>query len=315
MESRVYSNMNNPFSVLFDSLIFGVEVFYLLLKSILVLILNMIGALLPAKRKSVAGKIVLVTGAGHGIGKELAIQLADLECVVVCVDVNQENNTNTAEFINMKHKSKRAFSFEMNVTSRDQVMSVSQKIIETVGNVDILINNAGILPAQPILTVDPDEVIDVINVNLLANFWTVLAFLPSMVKRNKGHIVGVSSLAGLSGLANKSAYSASKFGVAGMMDALVEEFRDSSPGVKFTTVHPYFVNTRPDLPEQLHLRMPQLDAVFTAKEIIRAMLEEKEAVSIPRHLYFFVHLLRVLPQDLKHSWRDLFYTNVEVLKS
>uniref|UniRef100_A0A8D8QN39 Short-chain dehydrogenase/reductase family 16C member 6 n=1 Tax=Cacopsylla melanoneura TaxID=428564 RepID=A0A8D8QN39_9HEMI len=207
--------MNCPFSVLFDSLIFGGEVFYLVLKTILVVILKMIGALFPRKRKSVTGQIVVVTGAGHGIGKELAIQLSELGCIVVCVDLKQENNNKTAEFINMKYNSKRAFPFVMDVSSRDQVMTVSQNIMETVGNVDILINNAGILPAQPILTVNPDEVVEVINVNLLANFWTVLAFLPSMVKRNKGHIVGISSLAGLSGLANKSPYSASKFGIAG----------------------------------------------------------------------------------------------------
>ncbi|KAI5711557.1 hypothetical protein M8J75_001340 [Diaphorina citri] len=284
--------MNTIFSVVFDSIKFGFEVFFLLIKSIFVVIFTMIGALFPTRRKSVNGQTVLVTGAGHGIGRELAIQLADLGCTVVCVDLNQENNAKTADQINTTHNCKKAFPFEMDVTSRDQVMATRQKIFETVGAVDILINNAGIMTPQPILTAKPDDIVAVINVNLLAHFWTVLAFLPGMVERNKGHVVGISSLAGLSGLANKSPYSASKFGVAGMMDALVEELRGPSPGVKFTTVHPYFVNTRPDLPEHLHLRMPQLEPGFAAKEIIRAMLEEQEAVSIPRHLYFFAHLLR-----------------------
>ncbi|XP_026686400.1 epidermal retinol dehydrogenase 2-like, partial [Diaphorina citri] len=216
---------------------------------------------------SIVFEITEVTGAGHGIGRELAIQLADLGCTVVCVDLNQENNAKTADQINTTHNCKKAFPFEMDVTFRDQVMATRQKIFETVGAVDILINNAGIMTPQPILTAKPDDIVAVINVNLLAHFWIIAkGMMDALVEELRGPSPG-------------------------MMDALVEELRGPSPGVKFTTVHPYFVNTRPDLPEHLHLRMPQLEPGFAAKEIIRAMLEEQEAVSIPRHLYFFAHLL------------------------
>lgn len=81
--------------------------------------------------------------------------------------------TNLLNFYNrsFQHNCKKAFPFEMDVTSRDQVMATRQKIFETVGAVDILINNAGIMTPQPILTAKPDDIVAVINVNLLAHFW------------------------------------------------------------------------------------------------------------------------------------------------
>nr|XP_018904214.1 PREDICTED: retinol dehydrogenase 10-like isoform X1 [Bemisia tabaci] len=287
----------------------------------------------PLPLKDVNGQIALVTGAGHGIGRQLAIQLSQLGCDVICVDINAESNQQVVDIINKQNSGEndndgvvikgkggsagmrpgQAFAYSCDVSDRLAVFRLAAEVCSRFGRVDILVNNAGIMPPQPILDTDPADVVNIVNINLLAHFWTIMAFLPKMIENGSGHIVAVSSMAGLSGLANKVPYSATKFGVAGLMDALAEEFKLKSQNIMTTCAHPYFVQTRDDIPEVLDLRLPQLAPSYVAKAIIQAMLRNQESVSIPCQLRFFAHLLRMLPQDARHAWRDVFYTKVSTV--
>ncbi|XP_046813641.1 short-chain dehydrogenase/reductase family 16C member 6-like isoform X2 [Vespa crabro] len=200
----------------------------------------------PTKEKDVTGEIVLITGTGHGIGKELALKYASLGATVVCWDLNQEMNQETVAEIK-KMGGTSAYAYKCDVTDREEVLRVAERVKEEVGNVTILINNAGIMPCHSFLDYTPEEIRKIFDVNVLAHFWVLQAFLPNMITKNHGHIVALSSMAGIVGLTNLVPYCASKFAVRGFMEALSEELREYSKGknlnINFTTIYPYMVDT------------------------------------------------------------------------
>ena len=98
--------------------------------------------------------------------------------------------------------------------------------------VDILINNAGIMPAKPLLNFQPEEVKKIFSVNVYSQFWTIFEFLPGFLKRDKGHVVSVCSMAGITGSPYLAPYCASKFALKGLMDALFFEMRLDYPNTK-----------------------------------------------------------------------------------
>ncbi|TGZ55688.1 Short-chain dehydrogenase/reductase family 16C member 6 [Temnothorax longispinosus] len=152
---------------------------------------------------------IKVTGAGHGIGKELANKY---RATVVCWDINEEINNETMNGIkNMGKNSVYAY--------REEVFRVAEKVKKEVGDVTILVNNAGIAFVKSFLNHSLDEIRRVIDVNVTAHYWasngyyfqTLKAFLPSMIEKNYGHIVALSSVAGLVGAPYGTVYCPTKF--------------------------------------------------------------------------------------------------------
>uniref|UniRef100_A0A0C9QY72 Short-chain dehydrogenase/reductase 3 n=1 Tax=Fopius arisanus TaxID=64838 RepID=A0A0C9QY72_9HYME len=200
----------------------------------------------PVKEKSVAGEIVLITGAGHGIGRELALKYASLGGTVVCWDLNPQGNKETVDEV-MKLGATKAYGYKCDVTNREEVFKVADLVKAEVGNVTILVNNAGIMPCKPFLDHTPEDIHKIIDVNVMAHFWMLQAFLPTMITNNHGHVVALSSMAGILGIANLVPYCASKFAVSGMMEALNDEISTATgsqgSNVRFTTIYPYMVDT------------------------------------------------------------------------
>uniref|UniRef100_A0A1Y1NA28 Short-chain dehydrogenase/reductase 3 n=3 Tax=Photinus pyralis TaxID=7054 RepID=A0A1Y1NA28_PHOPY len=240
----------------------------------------------PGPKKSVQGEKVLITGAGHGIGRELALQYASLGATVIGWDVNGAILNETIEEI-AKMNYPKAYSYTCNVTNREEVMKTAGKVQNDIGSVTILVNNAGIMPCHPFLEHSAEEIERVMNLNIMAHFWTLQAFLPDMIKHNHGHIVAVSSVAGQAGQLNIVPYSASKFAVRGAMEALHVELR-SRPGnkIRLTTVYPYMVNT--GLCKQPVIRfksfLPLVNPEAAAKHIIDAQRRDIIEVTIPEFL-------------------------------
>ncbi|XP_036140551.1 short-chain dehydrogenase/reductase family 16C member 6 isoform X2 [Monomorium pharaonis] len=229
----------------YDILYLLVEILLVILKITYYICENIYTTIVPPKKKSVTGEIVLITGAAHGIGKELAIGYASLGATVVCWDINEENNNKTLNDIkNMGRTS--VYAYRCNVANREEVFKVAEKVKKEIGDVTILINNAGIGFAKSFLNHSLDEIERITNINLTGHYWTLKAFLPSMIEKNHGHVVALSSVAGLVGSPYGTIYCPSKVAIKGLMEAISEELRVLSHGkssVKFTTIYPSLVLT------------------------------------------------------------------------
>lgn len=200
--------------------------------------------LLPQEPKDVSDDIILITGAGHGMGREVALRFGRLGAKIVCVDINAKGNEETVKLI--KQSKGQAYNYECDVTNRSAVMKLAEKVNLEVGEVTILINNAGIMPCKPLLRHSEDEIKAIMNINVNGNLWMIQAFLPAMLENNNGHIVAMSSMAGKMGLRNLVPYCGSKYAARGIMESLAMELHEDprdTNGIKFTTVCPYIVNT------------------------------------------------------------------------
>ena len=197
----------------------------------------------PRPEKDLRGEVAIVTGAGHGIGRELSKQLVSLGVRVVCWDINKRGADETVEEI--KKLGGEGLALEVDVADREAVQRASEVTRDHMGEVTLLFNNAGIMPCKPFMKYSKQELEKIFDVNVFAQFWSVQEFLPRMLNLNKGHIISMSSLAGITGTPNLVPYCSSKFAVKGFMDALFLETRQNHPdtNVKMTTIHPFVVDT------------------------------------------------------------------------
>lgn len=251
---------------------------------------------IPPKKKSVKNDIVLITGSASGIGRQLAIEFCKLGASLVLWDVNERENEETAREI--KDLGGKCHTFTCDVSDKEQVFNTGGRVKSEVGDVTILINNAGVVVGKKLLAT-PDHMIEkTFNVNLLGYFWTVKSFLPSMLRRNHGHIVNIASSAGLVGLNKLTDYSASKFGVVGFTEVLNYEVVYSGySGVYTTLVCPSFIKT--GMFDGCEMRYPAvapaLEVKYTVDRIVQGILTNQQIVCIPRLVYFIQVLKTFLP--------------------
>jgi 3-oxoacyl-[acyl-carrier protein] reductase len=173
--------------------------------------------------ESLKGKNALVTGAGKGIGRAIAIALAKEGVNVgllarTAADLDKVAAEVTAFGV-------KAFTATADVADRLKVTAAIETLKTQLGTIDILINNAGIGGFAKFLEMEPEQWEEIIKVNLFGSYYVTRAVLPEMIERKSGDIVNISSTAGQRGNAVTSAYSASKFGLIGMTESLMQEVR------------------------------------------------------------------------------------------
>lgn len=160
------------------------------------------------------------------------------------------------------------FVLSVDVTNREKVLEAGSKVLSEIGVVTILVNNAGIMPSHELLKHTEGEIRKTIEINFVAHFWMFQAFLPKMIERNSGHIVALSSMAGVMGFQNLVPYCGTKFAVRGVQEALSEELRCQSKGksnIKFTTIFPYMVDT--GLCKKVKIRFEKYMPMLNAAEV------------------------------------------------
>jgi len=189
--------------------------------------------------ESIKGKIALVTGAGKGIGRAIAIALAN-EGVHVALLARTESDLITLSR-EIEEKGVKSAIAVADISNIESVNSAVQEIQNSLGNIDILINNAGIAKFGKFMDLEPAEWEDQIKVNLFGTYYVTRAVIPQMIDRKTGDIVNISSTAGLKGAPATSAYSASKFGVLGLTDSLMQEMRKHN--IRVTALTPSTVVT------------------------------------------------------------------------
>jgi len=189
--------------------------------------------------ESLKGKTALVTGAGKGIGKAIALALA-AEGVHVGLIARTEKDIADVS-ASAKEQGVRASYATADISNRTAVESAVEKIIGELGPIDILINNAGTGTFGKFLDLDPEVWEEQVRVNLFGVYYTIRVVLPAMIERQSGDIVNISSTAGKTGAAITSAYSASKFAVFGLSESLMQEVRKHN--IRVTALAPSTVVT------------------------------------------------------------------------
>ena len=204
------------------------------------------------------GKTALVTGAGRGIGRAIAIALGKAGCAVVVTARTLPEIVAVQEEILAANG--QAAAIQADLTRDDDLHSLVQRC----GPVDFLINNAGWGKRAPVVRARVDDWDQTFRLNLRAPMILAKELLPAMIKKGEGAVINIGSVSGKSGEANGAAYSASKFGLIGFTQSLYEEVREQ--GIKVSVILPGFVDT-PMIPPVKHLdrgKMIQADDVAQA---------------------------------------------------
>lgn len=189
--------------------------------------------------QSLKGKTALVTGAGKGIGRTLAIELAKEGVNVGLLARTEADLKKVAETVKQSG-SKVAYAMA-DVSDRLQLEAAIKKISGELGDIDILINNAGYGQFGNFMELEPGAWEQQIKVNLFGTYYAIRAILPQMIERKTGDIINISSTAGLKGAPVTSAYSASKYGVMGLTESLMLEVRKHN--IRVTALNPSTVVT------------------------------------------------------------------------
>ncbi|NXC11323.1 RDHE2 dehydrogenase, partial [Orthonyx spaldingii] len=292
-----------------ETLKFIVLLVYYSLESLLFLVV-------PRRKKNVSGEIVLITGAGSGIGRLLAIKFASLGATVVLWDINQEGLNGTVRLAR-ENGAGRVHSYICDCSKRQDVYRVADQVKKEVGDVSILINNAGIVIGKRFLD-SPDPLVEkTMEVNAMAHFWTYKAFLPAMIAANHGHLVSTASSAGLCGVNNLSDYCASKFAAVGFAESIDTEMRTlRKTGVKTTIVCPYIINTGmfDGVKTKWPRLLPILDPEYVAERIITAVRQNQEILLIPRILYILYFFKSFIPVKAAALVMD-YFGNLDVMNT
>ena len=205
-------------------------------------------------------KVAVVTGAGRGIGRAIAIALAKAGCTVyLTARTGPELISVQQEILAAKGQAR---VIQADLTRDDDLHS----LIQTCGPVDFLVNNAGWGKRASVVRSRVDDWDQTFRVNLRAPMILAKEFLPAMIKKGEGAVVNIGSVSGKSGEANGAAYSASKFGLIGFTQSLYEEVREH--GIKVAVILPGFVDT-PMIPPVKHLDRSKM---IQAEDVAQAVL-------------------------------------------
>ena len=219
------------------------------------------------------GKVAVVTGAGRGIGRAIALRFAAEGADVVCVSRTAENSAKAAEEV--RALGRRAWAHAVDVSDAQAVETVATAILTETGRVDILVNNAGVTRDGLLMRMSEADWDAVLDTNLKGAFLVTRAFTRPLLKQRAGRIINVASVIGLIGNAGQCNYAASKAGLIGLTKSVAREF--ASRGITCNAIAPGFITTdmtsvlAEDLKAELLKRIP-LNSFGEAEDIAQAAL-------------------------------------------
>ena len=236
---------------------------------------------------------VLITGGASGIGKIMG-RMA-LEKGAACLIIWDINPQSIAAAVSELGKKGKVKGYIVDVSKPETVNESYLKVAGECGEVDILINCAGIVTSNKTFDKQTtDEIIRTMNINTLAPMFVTRAMLPGMIKRNRGHVCNIASAGGMLSNPKMSVYAASKWGAIGWSDSVRIELQDMKSDVHFTTVAPYYINT--GMFDGVKSRIiPILKPEYVAKRIIRAIERNKSFRGIPFGFHFIRFWQFILP--------------------
>jgi len=218
-------------------------------------------------------KIALVTGAGRGIGRAVALKLAGAGADIAAVDLKAEFCGETCEGV--RALGRRAWAYGADVSNAAAVEQTVEKVLADCGRVDILVNNAGITRDTLLMRMSEADWDAVLNINLKGTFLMTKALTRAFVKQRSGRIINIASIIGLIGNAGQCNYAASKAGVIGLTKSVAREL--ASRSITCKAIAPGFIETRmtAQLSEELRQKMLAnipLGRLGSADDVAQAVL-------------------------------------------
>jgi short-subunit dehydrogenase len=252
-------------------------------------------------------RVVVVTGASSGIGWETALAFARKGAHLAVAARSEDKLLQLAALIQQDGGS--CFHIPVDVTNNSSVNNMADKILEHFGRIDILVNNAGFGIFSPIVDADMKDIEAMMDVNYFGVVRCIQAVVPNMQREKKGHVVNVASVAGFMAAPTHGGYSATKFAVIGMSEALREEVRKD--GIKVTTINPGPIDT-PFFAQADLQKIPEIARRFmlkpqrVAQEIVKAVEQEIPQVIIPRSMASLVKLKGLAPRLFSEGTRKFY---------
>ncbi|KAA0197859.1 Epidermal retinal dehydrogenase 2 [Fasciolopsis buskii] len=270
--------------------------------------------------------VVLITGAGNGIGRLMCVEFAKYCPKVVAWDYQEHALEETASMVG-KVTGHSLHTYVCDLRSREQITETAKKVLHDVGNVTVLVNNAGFLSAKRLLDLRAEDIDNTFKVNVISHFHTIQAFLPSMLSAGRvgmnnipaegdtsavsspssnlavprGHIVNITSVAATIPAVGLSDYCASKAASMLMMECLELELRamDLQNSIHLTNIHPFLINTQMFHGSQpLHNWLfPIVDATCCARRIVEAVRKNERIVYISPRYKFLPLIKRLFPTE------------------
>lgn len=213
-------------------------------------------------------KNALITGAGKGIGKAIAIALAQEGVNVILVSRTKSDVDQLA--VETSALGVKSLALSADVSDINSINKAVETALSEFKTIDILINNAGIAAFGKFLELEPSEWEKIMQVNVMGTYYTTRAVIPNMIERQIGDIINISSTAGLNGNAMTSAYSASKFAVLGLTDSLMQEMRKHN--IRVTALTPSTVAT--DMAKELNLTDGNPEKVMQSEDIAELIIAQ-----------------------------------------
>lgn len=243
--------------------------------------------------ENIEGKVIVITGASSGMGASAARHLANEGAKVVLGARRNERIQQLAAEINKNGG--KAIAKATDVTKREQLKDLVELAVEKFGKVDVIINNAGIMPLSPLEELKIDEWDQMIDVNFKGVLYGIAAVLPHMKKQKSGHIINVSSVAGHKMWPNSSVYGATKYAVRALSEGLRQEVKPYN--IRTTIVSPGSVETElldhisdKEIAESIHKRTDEYAlAPDSFAKIVAFAISQPAEVDINEVLFRSVH--------------------------
>ncbi|SPL68956.1 SDR family NAD(P)-dependent oxidoreductase [Acinetobacter stercoris] len=260
--------------------------------------------------KNFKNKVAAITGAGSGMGQQLAYLLAKQGCHLSLSDVNEKGLAETVELV--KPYNVRVTSKKVNVANRDEMKVWAEETVQNHGSVNMIFNNAGVALGATVEGETYEELEWIVGINFWGVVYGTKEFLPYIKKTGDGHIINISSLFGLTAQPTQSAYNATKFAVRGFTESLRQELDLENSGVSALCVHPGGIRTNiannarmndslrslgmnPDKSARAFNKLLRKPAVEASQEILDAVLKNKRRLLIGNDAKTIDIMQRVLP--------------------
>lgn len=234
-----------------------------------------------------AGACVVITGAGSGIGRLMALRIVEEGGRVAIWDIDGEAARTTADMANAQvgadPSDPKAIAFTVDVTDNAAVQQAATDTIDALGRVNVLINNAGVVSGAPFEDLTEQQIRRTFAVNVLSLFWTTKAFMPALKKQQRAAIVTVASAAGIVAVARQTDYAASKFAAVGFTSSLRSELKKAGSHIRTLTVCPYYIDTGmfEGVTTKFPLLLPILKEQAVADRIVEAVAKGRERLIMP----------------------------------